>query len=220
MSDQLFEGWAVVEVMGHRKVAGFCDTVRVAGVEMLRVSPPGATEADPDGEPDILSAAAIFALHPCDEETARRIANPVTFAPPQLVSRYEPEPDDPDDWDSPDSEESTGVKPEVVLTIEQDDGFGTWEATAGYPCDEFVEHELTQRGYSREVAVGRALIGLGREILSGEGETEETDDAGRESADDEPEEPTTDSGDPETETASEGQAEADNEEADEEEIPW
>ena len=107
---QAFEGWAVVEVMGHRVLAGYCDHVRVAGTEMLRVVPPGPNPGDPTGSPDILSAGAVFAVHPCSEEEARSRSNPAAphFAtvivgqrPPQLCG-YEPEPDDPEDWDDGD----------------------------------------------------------------------------------------------------------------------
>lgn len=88
-SDSVFSGWAVVEVMGHRVVAGFCDHVRVAGVEMLRVTPPpGRNVGDPPGDPQILSAGAIFSLRQCDEEMARRQTFPTRFSlrwdPPAL----------------------------------------------------------------------------------------------------------------------------------------
>ena len=103
---QAFEGWAVVEVMGHRVLAGYCDHVRVAGTEMLRVVPPGKNAGDPPGDPHIMAAGSIFAVHPCSEVAARVAAHRPRFSEPrQLTSGYEPEPDDPDDWDDADDPE-------------------------------------------------------------------------------------------------------------------
>jgi hypothetical protein len=65
-----FTGWAVVEVCGYKVVSGFCDHVRVAGTEMLRVTPPVATQA----RQEILAARAIFRVTPTTEDEVLRTA--------------------------------------------------------------------------------------------------------------------------------------------------
>lgn len=102
MSEE-FTGWATVEIMGHRVVAGFCDHVRVAGVDMLRVTPP-SNEKEMLGEVHVLSGASIFAVHPCTEERAREVARSllVRFVlhpphPPQLASHNDQD-DDPEPY--------------------------------------------------------------------------------------------------------------------------
>lgn len=77
-----FEGWAIVELMGHRQTAGRVATVSIAGVEMLRVDTPGA-----DGEmiaSQYYGGAAIYCLTPCDEATARRALKEAYSLPPAI----------------------------------------------------------------------------------------------------------------------------------------
>lgn len=40
MDDSLFEGWAIVELMGHRRLAGWVSEVEIAGAPMLRLDVP------------------------------------------------------------------------------------------------------------------------------------------------------------------------------------
>lgn len=37
MSEPAFEGWAIVELMGHRRLAGFVREVSMFGASMLRL---------------------------------------------------------------------------------------------------------------------------------------------------------------------------------------
>jgi hypothetical protein len=72
MDTPKFEGWCVVEVMGHNSYAGFASEVVVAGGSFLRVDVP-----EVEGRPaftKILGTASIFAITPCDEAVARKAA--------------------------------------------------------------------------------------------------------------------------------------------------
>ncbi len=104
----VFEGWAVVELMGHRKLAGYVREQQVAGAGFLRIDVPG--DGDESIATQIYSPGAIYCLTPVTEELARRVAK--TYRP-EPVTRWEipalPAPratggapdDDPDDDEDP-----------------------------------------------------------------------------------------------------------------------
>lgn len=73
-----FEAWGFVELMGHNKIAGKLSEQTIAGKNLLRVDVP---LEDGSFRTQFYGASAIFALHPTDEATARR-----------LVERMKPEP--------------------------------------------------------------------------------------------------------------------------------
>jgi hypothetical protein len=80
-----FEGWAIVELMGHRKLAGYVREVTIAGAAMLRLDIPA--------EPPLTQyygASSLYCLTPTTEDLAKKVAQASRPAP---VSRYElPEP--------------------------------------------------------------------------------------------------------------------------------
>jgi hypothetical protein len=61
--------WAIVEIMGHEKLAGQVSQASVAGMPMLRVQVP-ATDKAPGFE-RLLSGPSIFSLTPVTESVAR-----------------------------------------------------------------------------------------------------------------------------------------------------
>lgn len=66
-----YEGWAIVELMGHRVIAGKVSEASQYGASQLRVDVPG-----PDGTTVVTQfygGSAIYALTPCDEAAARRV---------------------------------------------------------------------------------------------------------------------------------------------------
>jgi len=103
-----FEQWAVVEVMGHRRFAGFVTEESVGGASFVRVDVP---ECEAGGEKlpafcKLLGASSIYAITPCTEETARAYASQFRarafdlYEAPRLS--YKPaaiEHDEPDDYD-------------------------------------------------------------------------------------------------------------------------
>lgn len=61
--------WAIVELMGHQRIAGKCTERSVAGVNMLQIDVP-ETESRPAFS-RLVGGGAIYAINPVDEETCR-----------------------------------------------------------------------------------------------------------------------------------------------------
>lgn len=78
------DDWMIVELLGHRRLAGRVSEVTVAGHGFLRLDIPPAG-ADP-GRTQFIAPSAVYALHPVDETTARTAA---TTWRPEPVSRWE-----------------------------------------------------------------------------------------------------------------------------------
>ena len=66
------ENWAILEIMGHERLAGKIFETNIAGVPMLRVEVP-ATEKLP-GFVRLLSGASIFSLTPVPQDVATIVA--------------------------------------------------------------------------------------------------------------------------------------------------
>jgi hypothetical protein len=64
-----FESWAIVEIMGHVKLAGMATTQVFGSTVMLRVDIP-ETEIQP-AHTQYYGMGSIYSLKPCDEHTAR-----------------------------------------------------------------------------------------------------------------------------------------------------
>lgn len=75
---EAFEGWALVELMGHRKRAGLCKDVGMIGTRLLRVDVPDATDLM-KFTTEFYGGSAIYGMHPCDEATGRRLARNHTY---------------------------------------------------------------------------------------------------------------------------------------------
>lgn len=119
------EFWAVVELLGHQRMAGFVRQVSLGGDVLLRVDVPEVKHAyQPYGGPAeertiaaftrFVSPKALYALNPCTEEFARAAAAQFLSKPVELYSLSPsslpalPAPsslDDPDDFDIPDEDD-------------------------------------------------------------------------------------------------------------------
>lgn len=67
-----FEGWAIIEQLGHKRIAGYVTDVVLAGAGFLRVDIPGG-----DGKmvaTQFISPQTVYAITPTTEEVARRTA--------------------------------------------------------------------------------------------------------------------------------------------------
>ena len=82
-SEIKFESWAVVEVMGHSRYAGYVQEQSIGGQSFIRVDVPEANGRA--GFTKFLGGASIFAITPCTEEVARRAAEAVVASPIQFV---------------------------------------------------------------------------------------------------------------------------------------
>jgi hypothetical protein len=78
-ASQKFDLWCLVELFGHRKIAGRCTEQNIAGTNMLRVDVP-----ETDSQPAftrLFGSAAIYAINPIDEQTAKFMAGKLQVRP-------------------------------------------------------------------------------------------------------------------------------------------
>jgi hypothetical protein len=71
------EGWALLELMGHRRLAGIIAEETIAGAAFIRIDVP-AEEEEP-GATQFYSPQAVYCITPLTEETARAFAR--TYRP-------------------------------------------------------------------------------------------------------------------------------------------
>ncbi len=76
-----FAEWAIVELMGHRRLAGYLREVEIAGRGFLRLDIPGEATAT-----QLYNPASVYAITPTSEETARRVA---ALSQPAPVQQWE-----------------------------------------------------------------------------------------------------------------------------------
>lgn len=79
MNEQKLDLWALVELFGHSKIAGRCTEQNIAGANMLRVDVP-ETSTQP-AFTRFFGSAAIYAINPIDEQTARFMADKLQVKP-------------------------------------------------------------------------------------------------------------------------------------------
>lgn len=81
----VFEGWAILELMGHRKLGGFVREQNVAGSGFIRIDVhlPGKEEAIAT---QLYSPGALYCLTPTTEDIARRFA---AGCRPEPVTQWE-----------------------------------------------------------------------------------------------------------------------------------
>lgn len=70
-TEETFSGWAILELMGHRRLAGHVQEVEIAGHGMLRLDIPEV--GDFPAATQFYSPGAIYAITPTTEETARLV---------------------------------------------------------------------------------------------------------------------------------------------------
>lgn len=95
-ADEPFASWAIVEIMGHRKLAGFVTEQLVAGVRQLRIDVPAQEERDHPYYAERLPATpaftqyyggqSLFSLTPCTEAAARAALARMTLDPPAQLA--------------------------------------------------------------------------------------------------------------------------------------
>ena len=78
-----YEGFAVVELMGHNVIAGYVSEQTIAGVAMLRVDVPKVGDQEPFTK--FFSGGAIYGITPTTQEIAERAAQRLRSRP---VSEY------------------------------------------------------------------------------------------------------------------------------------
>lgn len=79
MTTEQVEGWAVLELMGHRRLGGYVTEATIFGVAMCRIDIPAVGETA--AATQFYGGAAIYALTPTTEAIARAVAESFRPAP-------------------------------------------------------------------------------------------------------------------------------------------
>ncbi|HEV2780389.1 MAG TPA: hypothetical protein VGX25_13450 [Actinophytocola sp.] len=82
-----FAEWVILELMGHRRLAGYLTEQEIAGKGFLRLDVPGAAGAP--GATQLYNPASVYCITPTTEQIARKLAEGSRPAP---VQRWELEP--------------------------------------------------------------------------------------------------------------------------------
>lgn len=124
-TDATYEGWAILELMGHRRLAGYVREVELAGAGMLRLDIPGDGPCDCATEPvahiegmehqdgcaslanaatQFYSPSALYCLTPTTEAIARSIAESSRPRPAHqwelpVARPVEPAPEDDEEYE-------------------------------------------------------------------------------------------------------------------------
>lgn len=92
---EAFEGWAVLELMGHRRLGGYIREANFGGATCIRIDIPGEP-GGPAHATQFYAPGAMYCLTPCSEEAARAVAKhnrpePVTtWEMPRLEAKTRP----------------------------------------------------------------------------------------------------------------------------------
>src|SRR4051794_11369882 len=80
-----FAQWAILELMGHRRLGGFVQEVQVAGAGFLRIDIPGDAVGEVHST-QFYPPASVYCLTPVSEEAAKIVAQ---RSRPEPVTRWE-----------------------------------------------------------------------------------------------------------------------------------
>lgn len=73
MTDQSsFDDWAILELMGHRRLGGRVSEQLIAGAPFVRIDVPAFGDEKPATQ--FYSPGAVYCITPCAEELAKRVA--------------------------------------------------------------------------------------------------------------------------------------------------
>lgn len=92
--DQTTNEYAVVELFGHRCIAGRVVEVEKFGTKLLRIDIPEKGKFETGFKTQFYGGAAIFSLTPCDLVTVERMNRP--YEPAGMLTFSEEEEDDPE----------------------------------------------------------------------------------------------------------------------------
>jgi len=117
-----FEGWALVEVMGHHKFAGKVTEATIAGAGFLRLDVPESVGQQ--AYTKFIAPAALYALTPISEDVARGLAASYRVQPvnewdlPRLPSPVRDAVSVEEDAEAPEPGDAPVEVPEPATTIE------------------------------------------------------------------------------------------------------
>jgi len=84
-----FEGWCIVEIMGHQTFAGYVTERAIAGAGMLQIDVPQVDEKHP-AFTKLFSPSSIYGITPTTEQHAREAAAQIRVRPVTLYILPEP----------------------------------------------------------------------------------------------------------------------------------
>jgi hypothetical protein len=114
MAETVDLNWCIVELLGHRVIAGFVSEVEIAGSGFLRVDLWAA-----DGEPratQYVAPSSIYCLTPTTEEAVRERMQPrpvYRYALPGPAQEQEEEEEEEDLWSPSPFDKTESVNPSV-----------------------------------------------------------------------------------------------------------
>lgn len=84
MAQEIFREWAIIELMGHRRLGGYVTEITLAGTGLLRIDVPETTRQK--GFSQFYPPTALYCITPTSEDIARAVAEAHT---PEPVGRFE-----------------------------------------------------------------------------------------------------------------------------------
>lgn len=78
---ETYEGWVILELMGHRKLGGYLSEQEIAGQGFLRIRVPSEPPAE-----QLYSPSAVYCITPTTEQIARALAKNLR---PEPVTQWE-----------------------------------------------------------------------------------------------------------------------------------
>lgn len=88
-SESRFKGWAILELMGHRRLGGMVEETTLAGAGVLRIDIPAAEEGKTYAT-QYYPPSSVYCLTPCSEDAAKaaaRLNRPAPVAQWELPSK-------------------------------------------------------------------------------------------------------------------------------------
>lgn len=87
MSDNpTFAEWVILELLGHRRLAGYLTEQQIAGHGYLRLDIPGEDDSEAFAATQLFNPTSVYAIHPTSETIARHAAKTYRKAP---LNRWE-----------------------------------------------------------------------------------------------------------------------------------
>jgi hypothetical protein len=83
-AENAFDDWAILELMGHRRLGGRVSEQLIASAPFIRIDVPAV--GDEKAATQFYSPSAVYCITPCAEELARRVAERSAVRP---VQRWE-----------------------------------------------------------------------------------------------------------------------------------
>jgi len=90
MSEEKFETWGVLELMGHLRLAGHISEEAIGGASFIRIDVPASEKRE--GYTRYFGAQSVYSMSPTTEEIARSVAKRCYGEP---VSIYDIQPQEP-----------------------------------------------------------------------------------------------------------------------------